>query len=127
MQLSAATRRSSSASSIPSVSIAVTSGSPLVRVPVLSNTTVWIRAELSSAVAFLNRIPRFAPSPVPTMIAVGVARPSASGQVITTRVIAKSMAALNGRSLNASQAASVSSPPISATKTNQNAARSARR
>ena len=54
----------------------------------MSITTTWIRAEVSSAIAFLNRIPRFAPNPVPTMIAVGVASPKASGQVTTTTVIA---------------------------------------
>ena len=76
-------------------STSVTSGSPLVRVPVLSITTVSIRAAVSSAVAFLNSMPRLAPRPVPTMIAVGVARPSASGQVITTTVIANSSAVLH--------------------------------
>ena len=90
-------------------------------------TTVWMRAEVSSAVAFLNRTPRLAPRPVPTMIAVGVASPRASGQVITTTVIANSIAAANERSLKSSQTASVSAPPISATKTSQNAARSASR
>ena len=49
-------------------------------------------AACSIAIAFLNRIPRCAPSPVPTMIAVGVASPSASGQVMTTTVIANSSA-----------------------------------
>ena len=87
--------RSSSASSMPSATTSVTSGSPLVRVPVLSITTVSIRAEVSSAVAFLNSTPRRAPSPVPTMIAVGVARPSASGQVMTTTVIANSSAVVH--------------------------------
>ena len=93
-----------------------TSGSPLVSVPVLSMTTVWIRADVSSADAFLNRMPRSAPRPVPTMIAVGVASPNASGQVMTTTVIAKSIASLNGTSLKMSQAASVAAPPTSATK-----------
>ena len=63
---------------------ATTSGSPRVSVPVLSSTTVSSDAACSSATAFLNRMPRLAPRPVPTMIAVGVARPSASGQVMTT-------------------------------------------
>jgi hypothetical protein len=40
----------------------------------------------------LDRTPRLAPRPVPTMIAVGVARPSASGHVMTTTVIAKTSA-----------------------------------
>ena len=75
----AAASASSSGSSMPSATTSVTSGSPLVRVPVLSITTVSIRAEVSSAVAFLNSTPRWAPSPVPTMIAVGVARPERVG------------------------------------------------
>ncbi len=96
----------------------VTSGSPLVKVPVLSITMVSMWAEVSSAVAFLNRTPRLAPNPVPTMIAVGVARPSASGQVITTTVIANSSASVTGRP-TASQTRKVAMPPRSATKTSQ--------
>ena len=111
---------------MPLVMKSVTSGSPLVRVPVLSMTTVWMRAEVSRAMAFLNKIPRFAPRPLPTMIAVGVARPSASGQVITTTVMANSIASANVRPAS-SQAGSVTAPPISATSTSQNAARSASR
>ena len=76
----------------PSATTSVTSGCPLVRVPVLSITTVSMRADVSRAVAFLNSTPRWAPRPEPTMIAVGVASPSASGQVMTTTVMAKSMA-----------------------------------
>lgn len=74
--------------------------------------------------AFLNKIPRLAPSPVPTMIAVGVARPSASGQVITTTVIANSIALASGCPAR-SQVSSVAAPPMSATNTSQKAARSA--
>ena len=76
------------------VTIAVTtSGSPRVSVPVLSKTTVSSEAGLlERRRACLKRIPRWAPSPVPTMIAVGVASPSASGQVMTTTVIANSSA-----------------------------------
>ncbi len=60
------------------------------------------------------------------MIAVGVASPSASGQVMTTTVIANSIAWLSGRPAS-SQAASVTAPPVSATSTSQNAARPASR
>jgi len=60
------------------------------------------------------------------MIAVGVARPSASGQVMTTTVIAYSMAVAKD-SPAASQTARVAAPPMSATNTSQNAARSASR
>src|SRR3546814_13649833 len=77
---------------MPSTTTSVTSGWPLVKVPVLSMTTVSMRAEVSSAVGFLNSTPRLAPNPEPTMIAVGVAKPSASGQVITTTVIANNSA-----------------------------------
>src|SRR6266536_3104472 len=69
-----------------------------------------MRAEVSSAMAFLNSTPRLAPRPVPTMIAVGVARPSASGQVITTTVIANSTAALAGRSVASSHTAKFGQP-----------------
>ena len=51
-----------------------------------------MRAEVSNAIAFLNRMPRSAPSPAPTMIAVGVARTSASGQAMTTKVMANKIA-----------------------------------
>jgi hypothetical protein len=85
-----------------------------------------MRAADSIADAFLNSTPRFAPSPVPTMIAVGVARPSASGQVITTTVIANRIA-VGSVAPASSQTTSVNVPPMSATSTSQNAARSASR
>ena len=55
---------------------------PLVRVPVLSNTTVETARVRSKISAFLNRIPSSAPRPEPTMMAVGVARPRAHGQAM---------------------------------------------
>ena len=61
------------------------------------------------------------------MIAVGVARPSASGQVMTTTVMANSSAMVSGWSENSAQAAKVAAPPSRATNTSQNAARSASR
>jgi len=78
------------------------------------------------AIAFLNRMPRPAPRPAPTMIAVGVARPSASGQVMTTTVIANSIASVTGAP-TPHQVRNVAAPPMSATSTSQKAARSARR
>jgi len=60
------------------------------------------------------------------MIAVGVARPNASGQVITTTVMASSIAVASDRPAS-SHASRVAAPPISATSTSQNAARSASR
>ena len=111
---------------MPAATTSVTSGSPLVSVPVLSITTVSIFAVPSRAVAFLNSTPRWAPSPVPTMIAIGVASPRASGQVTTTTVIAKSIAV--GTPAPASiHTVKVRVPPMRATNTSQNAARSARR
>ena len=62
-------------------------------VPVLSKATRSIVRARSSASALLMRIPRAAPRPVPTRIAVGVASPSAQGQAMmstaTKAVIAK--------------------------------------
>ena len=68
--------------------ISVTCGSPFVIVPVLSSATVVFFPVSSSETAVLNRIPFFAPTPFPTMIATGVARPSAHGQLITSTEIA---------------------------------------
>ena len=60
-----------------------TVGLPSVTVPVLSRATICALPACSRAVAVLKRIPFFAPFPVPTMIATGVASPSAHGQLIT--------------------------------------------
>ena len=68
----------------PSTGItSVTCGSPFVIVPVLSRHTTSILPVSSSDTAVLNNIPCFAPTPFPTMIATGVASPSAHGQLIT--------------------------------------------
>ena len=95
--------------------------------PVLSNTTVSRPAACSSAIALLNRIPRCAPRPLPTMIAVGVASPSASGQMITTTVIANSSESLTSRPTITAQIRNVAAPAANATSTSQKAARSASR
>ena len=53
-------------------------------VPVLSSTTVstlWVISRISPE---RIKMPCRAPSPVPTMMAVGVARPRAQGQAITS-------------------------------------------
>ena len=74
----------SSCSPMPSAGrISVTFGSPRVIVPVLSRATTWMRPASSRDSAVLNKIPFFAPIPFPTMIATGVASPSAQGQLIT--------------------------------------------
>ena len=61
------------------------------------------------------------------MIAVGVARPSASGQVITTTLIANSSESLTSRPISPAQIKNVNVPAMIATSTSQNAARSASR
>ena len=55
---------------------------PVVTVPVLSSTTVSTRRVDSSTSGPLMRMPSWAPRPVPTSRAVGVARPSAHGQAM---------------------------------------------
>ena len=76
--------------------ISVTTGLPSVTVPVLSIATVLTLPRFSIAAAVLYRIPFEAPTPLPTIIATGVARPSAQGQLITKTEIAREMAKLKG-------------------------------
>ena len=86
----AAAVASSLASLTPAAAtISTTSGCPRVNVPVLSKTTTVSLVAFSSAAAFLNRMPFVAPSPVPTMMAIGVANPSASGHAITNTVMVR--------------------------------------
>ena len=61
----------------------ITSGFPLVKVPVLSSTKVLHFAILSKNPASLNKIPRLAARPSPTIVATGVARLSAHGHAMT--------------------------------------------
>ena len=63
-------------------------------VPVLSSTTVSTRCAVSRLSPDLMRIPCSAPRPVPTIMAVGVARPSAHGQEITSTAIPDASAKL---------------------------------
>ena len=63
-------------------------GAPLVMVPVLSRTTTFALPVSSRDTAVLNMIPCLAPTPFPTMIATGVASPSAQGQLMTSTEIA---------------------------------------
>ncbi len=72
----------------PKATTSVTRGRPSVSVPVLSTTSVCKRPACSSAVALRMRMPDCAPRPVPTMIAVGVASPSAHGHAITSTATA---------------------------------------
>ncbi len=67
---------------------------PVVTVPVLSSTTVSMARVDSSTSGPLIRMPSWAPRPVPTISAVGVARPSAHGQaMISTATAAVNAAA----------------------------------
>ena len=94
--------------------IAVTDGRPCVSVPVLSNTTVSIRPASSSASPPRMRMPASAPLPVPTMIAVGVARPMAHGQaMIRTPMNAVSASVSRGSGPNASQTTNVAAATAS--------------
>src|SRR3989339_1679175 len=63
--------------------ISVTSGFPLVSVPVLSNATAEILLAASNASPPLTSTPYSAPLPVPTIKDVGVAKPSAQGHAMT--------------------------------------------
>ena len=66
-----------------------TYGHPEVNVPVLSNTIVVTLLIFSRISPPLIRIPKEAAIPVPTITAVGVARPRAHGQAITRVEIPK--------------------------------------
>ncbi len=72
--------------------MAVTCGRPTVSVPVLSTTSVSTFSSRSSASAFLISTPASAPRPMPTMIDIGVARPSAHGQAMISTVTATTSA-----------------------------------
>ena len=78
----AARRRSSFSRPGSTLRIASSFGLPSVSVPVLSTTSVSTFSKISSASAFLISTPACAPRPVPTMIAMGVARPRAQGQAM---------------------------------------------
>ncbi len=73
----------------------LTMGFPMVMVPVLSSTMVSSFAAFSRASLRLNKIPFSAPLPVPAMMAVGVARPSAQGQAMTRTATMRIMAGTN--------------------------------
>ena len=65
-------------------------GLPSVKVPVLSTTNVSIFSRTSNASAFLINTPAVAPRPTPTMIDIGVAKPSAQGQAMISTATALS-------------------------------------
>ena len=82
-------------------------GRPSVIVPVLSRRTSVMRRAFSSAPALRKRMPERAPRPVPTRIAVGVARPSAQGQAMirtdASAIVAKSARGSGPRTYQATQ------------------------
>ena len=65
----------------------VTDSFPSVNVPVLSIIMALIWPAFSKNSALLMSTPCSAPSPDPTMIEVGVAKPSAQGQAMTSTAV----------------------------------------
>ena len=87
-----AARRSASSASTPGAATTrATRIRPSVRVPVLSRTTVVTLRVDSSASGPRTRIPIWAPRPVPTISAIGVASPSAQGQAMMSTETATSI------------------------------------
>ena len=92
---------SSSCSVTPEAGMrSVTSGWPEVMVPVLSSATMRVRPVCSRLAAVLKRMPFFAPTPLPTMMATGVARPSAHGQLMTSTEMPRASAKENSRPIS---------------------------
>jgi len=85
------------------------------------------REACSSAPASLNKMPRRAPMPVPTIIAVGVAEPERVGARDDHNGDREQQRGLEREPNTQNHAANVISPPASATSTSQNAALSASR
>ena len=83
----AAARRRAASLSMPAL-MPVSRIRPWVSVPVLSKVTQSMLWAISSDAAERIMMPSSAPLPVPTMMAVGVARPSAQGQEITSTAMA---------------------------------------
>ena len=106
--------------------MSTTLGLPSVSVPVLSTTSVSTFSSRSSASAFLTSTPSCAPRPTPTMIAMGVARPSAHGQAMISTATALTMAyASRGSGPTHIHATNVSAETASTTGTNKPATLSA--
>ena len=118
--------RSSSPVPVPCATTSVSVIRPVVTVPVLSSTTVSTRRVFSSTSGPLIRMPSCAPRPVPTRIAVGVARPIAHGQAMISTATAAVNAWAAGRPA-ASQPASVATAIASTAGTKTAETRSARR
>ena len=120
-------RRSTCASSSPSATVVETSAClPVVTVPVLSSTIVSTLRVDSSTSGPLMRMPSWAPRPVPTISAIGVARPSAHGQAM----MSTATAAVNAMAVPAPviiQNTNVAAASTSTTGTKMPEMRSARR
>ena len=67
-------------------------GLPIVSVPVLSKATISSLCASSNTCGSLIKIPKRAATPVPAMIAAGVAKPNAQGQAITRTETARKIA-----------------------------------
>ena len=78
------------------VTTSVTDIRPVVTVPVLSRTTVSTRRVASSTSGPRISMPSWAPRPLPTSSAVGVASPSAQGQAMISTATAAENAASTG-------------------------------
>ena len=98
----------------------------MVTVPVLSSTTVSTRRVDSSTSGPRSRMPSWAPRPVPTISAVGVASPSAQGQAMM-RTATAAVNAADAPAPRSSHTASVPSESAMTTGTNTPDTRSARR
>ena len=95
----------------------VTSGLPSVMVPVLSNTTAVTLHSCSKLSASRINMLFSAPFPIPTIIAVGVAKPKAQGQAITNTVTEVSSACAKSPSANIHTAkVKIASPITTGTK-----------
>ena len=105
---------------------AINCGWPMVSVPVLSNATTLTPCATSKASASLIKMPRLAAAPVPTMMAVGVASPSAHGQAITSTATAFRIARSQSP-LTQAQPSKVTSASTITTGTNTALTRSTRR
>ncbi len=124
----AARRRTSSSPKSAHARRSVSRGRPAVSVPVLSNATTSTDRALSRAAASWMRIPRPAPRAIPTVSAVGVARPSAHGHaMMRTAIAARSAGPNDGAGPNASHATNVTSAIPSTIGTNTDAMRSTSR
>ena len=119
--------RSSSSRSTPAAGTTSTRAIvPVVTVPVLSSTIVSTRRVDSRTSGPLMITPSWAPRPVPTMIAVGVARPRAHGQAMISTATA-AVNATDGSSPTPSQNPSVATARAMTIGTNTAEIRSASR